>query len=1025
MIRRFVLYSVLALYIAAQPAFAQDQVRVRTGEHDEYSRLVFDWDAEVEYDLDESKAGLLQIKFKDAAKVSERPTKALRNISNFTVVSESPLAVSINVPEDSRSRTFFAGTRLVVDVYNSPSAKAPSTAAAPKVKPKPEPAPEPVKQAAAPEPAPEPEAKPEPVKEAPPKPAPAPEQVAEEVATPNPPPSDDLDAVEVEPAKTVARDGAPPEEELNAPAEEKPVQKITKKLIRPNIIALSSTQSFGLAAFEMNNEIWMVNDQATLTLRPNISGPDVQQILPVQTMDVEGGKAFRVNAPPGSYVSGEGGGLIWRVVVTPEEHGDDKSIKPVREGVEKGQVRSGRVIWPFEHPRKVLDVLDPVSGVTMKVVTVESTKEFAGKAQDFVDFKTLPSPIGLVIVPKVDDLSVRITDDGVEVSRLGGLAITAEDDARAARSRAQVNQKSASGNDAPKIFDFKNWEMGGLDALGENRNVILTSLNDLPEGKKLEDIITLAKMHLANGLAPEALGFLGLARDLLPEIAENPQFRALNAAAKAMVTKSEAAFIDLSQSDLKPYGDVDYWRAFALADLGDWQQAQEVIPKDLSPLRDYPPYLYNRLAIVLAEVALRAGDVASAEVLFDRFEEQKDTLLEPQAAAYDYLKGEAARQRGHTDDTKELWGKLVVGKDDLYRAKAGLALTRLQTEAEEISFEQAIDNLERLRYAWRGDDVEAQINYWLGRTYFDAGQYAKGLNILRDAATYASETPLGPRITAEMSDLFSGLFLTDRLEQVSPLDATALYEQFTELVPQGERGDQVVEMLAERLVQADLLGRAIKLLQHQVDHRLNGSEGHRVAVRLAAIQLLDNKPKDAIETLKKATSFLQGLPEEAQTPARYLELSLLRARALSRQGRPDQALALLNDLERSPDVNRLKADIAWNAGYWDDAGEALGDVVLDRNISFTRPLEDFDVALILQRAVALSLAGDRVALANMREKYADLMAQSDKAKTFDVITRARQSSALADRETLMNIVSETDLFADFLNSYRTASPPSN
>ena len=51
------------------------------------------------------------------------------------------------------------------------------------------------------------------------------------------------------------------------------------------------------------------------------------------------------------------------------------------------------------------------------------------------------------------------------------------------------------------------------------------------------------------------------------------------------------------------------------------------------------------------------------------------------------------------------------------------------------------------------------------------------------------------------------------------------------------------------------------------------------------------------------------------------------------------------------------------------------------------------------------------------------MAQTDKARVFEVITRARQSGALADRETLMGVVSEVDLFKQFLDNYRASSAP--
>lgn len=995
MFHRSVLYSVLTFLLLVQAAFAQEAVGVRTGEHKDYSRLVFDWNQPVKYSIDKDQPGLLVLKFENKASIknTDALNTAMRNYSAVRVIESDPLTVSLNIPEDSRTRSFLVGRRLVLDVYNSPSGKTPAAAK------------EPV-----------------PALEKPP------ELENQQI---------ELKSAEAEVEEPAAATGdvnaEPPPEELSAPENAKPhAPKIEKSIdkkatISSNLIAFTATKSFGLAAFQINNNLWIISDQSELNLKPQVSGPDAEYLEPITATEIPRGKAFKTKMLPMANVRGEGGGLLWRVIVSKSPFkGVSKAITPERKGVREGQSRSGYIIFPFKTAQKILEVTDPITGATIKVVSVDNPNDFSGQSMDFVDFKVLPSAIGLAILPKVDDLQVEITEQGVKISRPGGLAITSQDQAQAALSRKQTrkNQNTAMRSNAPNIFNFKNWELGGLKALEENTNVILTGLNDLPEGKKIEDIITLAKMYLANGLAPEALGFLKFAQNLLPGVEASPEFRALNAAAYALVTKSESAFLDLSRKDLKPYGDIAYWRAFTLADLGDWQQAAEILPADLSPIQDYPKYIYNRIAPGLAEVALRSGNVTGAEQLLKRLDSQDD-LWEPQKAALSYLKGEAERQKGNLEQTKKIWEELASGKDNLYRARAGLALTSLKMETGEIKPEEAIDNLERLRYAWRGDELEAQINYKLGKTYFENAEYGRGLNILREAAGYAVGTPLSRRITSEMSDVFAELFLTDKLSDVSPVDATALYEQFTELVPSGAQGDVVVERLAERLVQADLLDRAADLLEHQIEHRLKGREAHRVATRLAAIKLINNEPFEAVEVLKKASQFLQSLPAEFQTPERLREISLLRARALSKQGRPDQALNVLNDLETNPDVNRLKADIAWNAGYWDDAGEALDDVIFDMNISMTRPLNEKGMQVILQRAVALNLAGDRIALANMREKYSDLMAQTEKSKVFEVITRARQSAALADRQTLLNVAAETDLFADFLNSYRTKPPESN
>ena len=104
------------------------------------------------------------------------------------------------------------------------------------------------------------------------------------------------------------------------------------------------------------------------------------------------------------------------------------------------------------------------------------------------------------------------------------------------------------------------------------------------------------------------------------------------------------------------------------------------------------------------------------------------------------MKGEAYRQDNKKEKTEEIWKKLTQDKDDLFRTKAGLALTILLVNDNKIDNKQAIDRLERLRYAWRGDALEANVNYWLGISYFKEKKFIKGLSIMRDAAGYCLVT---------------------------------------------------------------------------------------------------------------------------------------------------------------------------------------------------------------------------------------------------------------------------------------------
>ena len=64
---------------------------------------------------------------------------------------------------------------------------------------------------------------------------------------------------------------------------------------------------------------------------------------------------------------------------------------------------------------------------------------------------------------------------------------------------------------------------------------------------------------------------------------------------------------------------------------------------------------------------------------------------------------------------------------------------------------------------------------------------------------------------------------------VPAVDALGLFYDFRELTPPGRRGDEMIRRLSDRLVSVDLLDQAADLLQHQVDHRLQGAARAQVA----------------------------------------------------------------------------------------------------------------------------------------------------------------------------------------------------
>ncbi len=978
MIRKLLLTSAL-LTVMGTSALAQSNVMVRTGQHDDHTRVVFDWPVSTTYDVKETAPGQIVITFSGAANLNTAGVKADDVIKS---VAASGQSATLNVSAGTTFRHFIVGNKIIVDIFkpsgapkNKPAQTAEKTLAPPVKKKE--------------------EAKPTEIKAPPPATSAGPEVKAEAVQT-----------------------------------VEKDALQTSMPEMEPHVITISATEAFGLSAFEQDGYLWLVTDRASAAVPPQIAGPKVEIFPKFERYEVTGGIAYAMKIPPGVAhdIRAEGGGLLWRMII-PTTRSAGKAASVNRQFAAGQTIRGGTAFWPLAGITKVIDFTNPLTGEEMKVVTVGASTQFTGPALDFVDFGVLRSSVGTVIVPKVDDLQVKSSAKGLEVTRPAGLALSRDKDVNRHAMREDVQDVNPMHNDAAadgmrRIFDFDKWMMGGLTALNENERILKAAMPGKDPQGRIQDLLTMAKMNVSNDRGQEALGYLSIAQDELPQLSDNLEYLALRGASYALSGKPELAWRDLGNPGLNDFAELGYWKAFTLAGLEDWDQAYTNQPKDVRVLASYPKPLLEKMGLKLSEVALRGGDVALAEKILMLLERDRSTLKPWTVAGLDYLRGESARQAKDSATAYKLWEPLVKSKDRLHRARAGLALTMLELQEGKIDKDKAIDRLEGLRYAWRGDELEAQINYMLGRLYLDQDRYVKGFAILRDATTMAlPDSNIGKEITGYMTSAYQDLIVQDK--DLSPLDAATIYEEFKELTPPGEQGDAVIQRLAERLVEVDLLDRATALLQHQVDFRLQGLEKARVAVRLAGIYLLDKNPRPAMTSLDAAQGIYTAdtTLTEVEKKERLREIGLLRARALSKINRTEEAIALLNSYDPDPDVNALRADISWQAGLWEDAAEALQDLILDESLDINRPLTEKQSDLILNRAVALNLSSNRVALANMRTEYETAMSQTSRGRLFDVITRPRKVSTLSDRETIAGIVSEVDLFSGFLDSYRKNNTP--
>ncbi len=335
-----------------------------------------------------------------------------------------------------------------------------------------------------------------------------------------------------------------------------------------------------------------------------------------------------------------------------------------------------------------------------------------------------------------------------------------------------------------------------------------------------------------------------------------------------------------------------------------------------------------------------------------------------------------------------------------YQASAAL-------NAGAINSDQAITILERLRFRWRGDSLEMKTLRKLASLYFGKARWQDGLKTLRIATQNFEGNDAARAAQDDMRAAFVSLFLKGAADKIPPVEALALFYDNIDLTPIGADGDEMIRRMADRLVAVDLLGPAAQLLAYQVDKRLDGIAKAEVSTKLASVYLMDHKPQPAIDILH--VSQISGLPDDVGH-----QRLLLEARAFAALKQWDNALDLIG-VDEAPDTRRLRADIYWESGNWEVAGQKTEEL-LDTRWSDAVPLSDAERGDVLRMAVAYSLANDEAGLDRTREHFAPKMKATPDASAFAVLTQSIDLHSLAFRDAAAQIAS-VDSLESFMKDF--------
>ncbi len=956
-------------------------IRVRKGEKGTYTRIVFDWPRKIAYSVGDYQ-GKTIVDFAEPAKYNFAP--AQRNLSGeVRGLRQNGKTVELSVTPGSRIKHFYVGSKVVVDVYRDNLARKPDAPAAMQVAQAPSVAPQPaIPQPVAPQPAPQPKA---------PSSQPAAPMV-QKVSEPPKPKAAPVAKVEQPaplPAPTQADTG-----DMKEPAGEEP-----KALAAAFSLRFDFGEPVAAAAFRRGGAVWLVFDKQTEQNLDALKQASNGTISKIEQINIPRATVLRMETPAGFNPRPKREGLAWvfDFGILPMLAMQEIDILP-----QPHSPAGARLFMPVQEGGLPVPVYDPVVGDNLVVVPVIPLGHGVNTVHNYPQFQVLASAQGVAYRPLGDDLRIRTLKSGIEMTSASSLKLS--DTGKKAVAQAKLGGLRG----VSRIFHFDKWAIGDMENYRTNRQDLEKAVAGLKGPRRDIARTKLAQYYLAHAMGPEALGVLNVLAKDDPKRMKDPEFRAMHGVANFVMGRFDEAGEDFADEGITSKDEGAYWKAATDAAKGDFGTSALDMKRLGGVIRNYPPRLKFSLGLLMTEAALETGDVRQAEAYLEVLE--TENLNQRQGDAVKYLRGKTKEISGDTDGAVLTYEEVEKGNHRPSRAKAALAKAELLFKNERINEKELIEALEKLRFAWRGDDFEFNLLRRLGDVYVKTGNYRDGLRTLRQAATYFREHPDAEQVTQNMIRIFEELYLAGKADELPPVTAIALYDEFRELTPAGEKGDEMIRKLADRLAAVDLLREAAELMENQVQFRLFGAKKAQVGTRLAVVYLAAKNPKRAIRALKK--SAYSGLTAEELIQRRHLE-----ARAMIDMGEADKALKMLEDADdETVEADLLRSEVYWNAGDWRNSAATLKRLALANGARRNKPLDEKQASLILKLAVSYTLGGNERGVARIRTDYGGAMEETTLRDAFRLIA-SRENAGMLDPRTITQLVKPAENFTTFMTQY--------
>lgn len=765
------------------------------------------------------------------------------------------------------------------------------------------------------------------------------------------------------------------------------------------VLRFAFSERTASAVFTRAGHIWIVFNRPV-----NVNLDLLQNQLPNQTgeaerLDVPSATVIRIpfEGESGTSILKDSGSFAWQITLSSQPQpttnmpkiniNTDPSVKP-------------HLLVEALETSEPLTIKDPTVGDELVIVPSHKSGEGIMPGREFVDFALLESTQGLVVQKIADDTTVLPSRNGIRIATRKGALLSP------GLPQPEVAATSANDPSSLTLFPYEAWKPGRPDAFDlEVRKLFVEMAMAKTPMEKNGLRLRVTHLYLGQGLGIETLGMLQEIRRTDPAFYIARKLNALSGAANFISYRFGDAAQNFAALELNNNEEIAFWRQMISELLGSDQERFDYLAMS-KYISKYPPLFRQRLAIVAADRSIAAKEYTKALKIIDSVQDPE--TLEGIKPYINFLLGKISAETGQQAAAIEVWKELAENYANPYvRASAEFSLITQQMQTGAIGNDETIKRMERLRIAWRGDGLELSVLMLLGNLYDDKQDYANALNAWRDVVTVFPNTEQSHEVSRRMQAAFLTLFKNDDSNKLSALDSLALFYEYRDLTPVGEEGDRVVHLLADKLVDVDLLEQAALLLDQQMRTRQQKDGRSRTGAKLALVRLLNRQPEKALQALE--LSAYGDNPDDLR-----LTRDRLAAQALTEIGHYDEAIRLLAH-DNSVEADTLRVQAYWKQKDWANL-ISTAEATLKKRDDPTAPVTAIETDILLKLALSYIFEKDGVQLQYLRDYFGPLLAENPNQPVFNFLTQADITPDPENFEEAMQLVDAT---RSFFESYRT------